>query len=137
MVSVDYIRTLPIEHARLIILPVIHAIFCFFYDSTIDYSFVCGSNMSAPVSVSTGIKCWFCNSMLDPFCRDPFDNSTANPKDCELAEELSHLPNVPATMCRKIRMKGEPCVFNNRYKQPLLVECWLMFIDHTKQILVS
>ncbi|KAK3891197.1 hypothetical protein Pcinc_004912 [Petrolisthes cinctipes] len=57
------------------------------------------------ITATHGIKCWFCNSMLDPFCRDPFDNSTANPKDCSIAEELSHLPNVPATMCRKIRMK--------------------------------
>ena len=45
--------------------------------------------------------------MLDPFCSDPFDNSTANPKDCSLATELPHLRGVPAIMCRKIRMKGE------------------------------
>ncbi|XP_042217816.1 uncharacterized protein LOC121863293 [Homarus americanus] len=56
-------------------------------------------------ATTQGIKCWFCNSMLDPFCSDPFDNSTANPKDCSLAEELPHLRGVPATMCRKIRMK--------------------------------
>ncbi|XP_064108757.1 uncharacterized protein LOC135217057 [Macrobrachium nipponense] len=57
------------------------------------------------VVYTQGIKCWFCNSMLDPFCSDPFDNSTASPKDCSLAEELPHLRGVPANMCRKIRMK--------------------------------
>ncbi|KAK8746049.1 hypothetical protein OTU49_017241 [Cherax quadricarinatus] len=52
-----------------------------------------------------GIKCWACNSMTDPFCSDPFDNSTANPKECYLEPELPHLRGVPSTMCRKIRMK--------------------------------
>ncbi|KAF2360602.1 hypothetical protein FHG87_008643 [Trinorchestia longiramus] len=51
------------------------------------------------------IKCWHCNSEFDPFCRDPFDNRTAKPKDCSEEEELPHLRGIPATMCRKIRMK--------------------------------
>ncbi|XP_047493008.1 uncharacterized protein LOC125041775 [Penaeus chinensis] len=57
------------------------------------------------IALTQGIKCWFCNSMLDPFCSDPFDNTTANPKDCSLEDDLPHLRGVPATMCRKIRMK--------------------------------
>ncbi|CAL4170716.1 unnamed protein product, partial [Meganyctiphanes norvegica] len=52
-----------------------------------------------------GIKCWFCNSLLDTYCADPFDNRTAVIKDCDTADELPHLRGVPATMCRKIRMK--------------------------------
>ncbi|MCL4129782.1 UNVERIFIED_CONTAM: hypothetical protein GTU68_037584 [Idotea baltica] len=43
--------------------------------------------------------------MLDPYCRDPFDNSTANPRDCSIIPEAPHLHGVPASMCRKIRMK--------------------------------
>ncbi|XP_050740214.1 uncharacterized protein LOC127010330 [Eriocheir sinensis] len=57
------------------------------------------------VVTTEGIHCWFCNSMLDSICRDPFDNTTASKKDCAVSEELPHLRGVPATMCRKIRMK--------------------------------
>ncbi|XP_071547637.1 UPAR/Ly6 domain-containing protein crok-like [Panulirus ornatus] len=57
------------------------------------------------LTTAQGIKCWFCNSMLDPFCSDPFDNSTATPKDCSLEGDMPHLRGVPATMCRKTRMK--------------------------------
>lgn len=53
------------------------------------------------------IHCWYCNSLLDPYCSDPFDNSTANKKDCSIENELPHLRGVPAKMCRKIRMKGK------------------------------
>lgn len=68
--------------------------------------------------------------MLDPFCSDPFDNSTANPKDCSLEEELPHLRGVPANMCRKIRMKGTyfPYSFETQ-KEKLFPYSSLIFVS--------
>ncbi|XP_012273160.1 uncharacterized protein LOC105695803 [Orussus abietinus] len=51
------------------------------------------------------IKCWECRSDADPKCADPFDNSTVPITDCKQENELSHLPGVKPTMCRKIRQK--------------------------------
>ncbi|CAL1676240.1 unnamed protein product [Lasius platythorax] len=51
------------------------------------------------------IKCWVCRSDNDPKCGDPFDNTTTPITDCKQEEELSHLPGVKPTMCRKIRQK--------------------------------
>lgn len=50
------------------------------------------------------IKCWVCRSDLDPRCVDPFDNTTLPIYDCAV-ERLSHIPDVRATMCRKVRQK--------------------------------
>jgi len=52
-----------------------------------------------------GIKCWECRSDTDPKCADPFDNSTVPITDCTQEPFLPHIPNVKATMCRKIRQK--------------------------------
>lgn len=52
------------------------------------------------------IKCWYCRSDFDPKCQDPFDNTTVPIKDCAEEKQLTHLPGVKATMCRKIRQKG-------------------------------
>ncbi|KAI5713401.1 hypothetical protein M8J75_016111 [Diaphorina citri] len=51
------------------------------------------------------IKCWNCRSDSDPKCADPFDNSSIPINDCKVEPELSHLPGIRATMCRKIRQK--------------------------------
>uniref|UniRef100_A0A224XZC1 Putative conserved plasma membrane protein n=1 Tax=Panstrongylus lignarius TaxID=156445 RepID=A0A224XZC1_9HEMI len=51
------------------------------------------------------IKCWVCRSDSDPKCADPFDNSTVPITDCKQEDDLSHLPGVRPTMCRKIRQK--------------------------------
>ncbi|XP_015605886.1 uncharacterized protein LOC107272845 [Cephus cinctus] len=51
------------------------------------------------------IKCWECRSDLDPKCADPFDNSTVSLADCKEKKELSHMPGVKSTICRKIRQK--------------------------------
>lgn len=53
------------------------------------------------------IKCWDCRSDSDPKCGDPFDNSTVPITDCSQARPLEHIPDVKATMCRKIRQKGK------------------------------
>lgn len=53
------------------------------------------------------IKCWECRSDTDPKCADPFDNSTLSITDCKQVPELSHLPGVRPTMCRKVRQKGK------------------------------
>ncbi|XP_076348856.1 UPAR/Ly6 domain-containing protein crok-like [Tachypleus tridentatus] len=50
------------------------------------------------------IKCWECNSLYDPNCADPFDNYTVAVTDCD-QRFLPHLPNVSATLCRKIIQK--------------------------------
>ncbi|XP_064457899.1 UPAR/Ly6 domain-containing protein crok-like [Ornithodoros turicata] len=50
------------------------------------------------------IYCWICNSAYDRNCADPFDNITSALVDCS-TRHLEHLPNVPATMCRKIVQK--------------------------------
>lgn len=57
------------------------------------------------VQKGIAIKCWECRSDSDPKCADPFDNSTLSITDCRQAEPREHLPNVRATMCRKIRQK--------------------------------
>ncbi|XP_054742752.1 uncharacterized protein LOC129247597 [Anastrepha obliqua] len=51
------------------------------------------------------IKCWDCRSDNDPKCGNPFDNSSLVITDCAQEPELSHLPGVRPTMCRKIRQK--------------------------------
>lgn len=56
--------------------------------------------------LASAIKCWVCRSDLDPRCVDPFDNTTLPIYDCAV-EHLEHLPGVKATMCRKIRQKGD------------------------------
>lgn len=56
--------------------------------------------------VGLSIKCWECRSDNDPKCADPFDNSTLSITDCRQAQPKEHLPGVKATMCRKIRQKG-------------------------------
>lgn len=55
--------------------------------------------------VGLSIKCWECRSDTDPKCADPFDNSTLSITDCKQVPELSHLPGVRPTMCRKVRQK--------------------------------
>lgn len=57
------------------------------------------------------IKCWDCRSDADPKCSDPFDNTTFAITDCKQLPELDYLPNARATMCRKIRQKGN-CHFD-------------------------
>ncbi|XP_055635647.1 uncharacterized protein LOC129775232 [Toxorhynchites rutilus septentrionalis] len=57
------------------------------------------------VQMVVTIKCWECRSDSDPKCADPFDNSTLSITDCVQVESKEHLPNVRATMCRKIRQK--------------------------------
>ncbi|XP_037960112.1 uncharacterized protein LOC119689363 [Teleopsis dalmanni] len=57
------------------------------------------------VGTVTAIKCWDCRSDTDPKCGNPFDNSTLSMTDCSHETSPSHLPNVTATMCRKIRQK--------------------------------
>ena len=52
-----------------------------------------------------GIKCWVCRSLEDPKCADPFDNTSTPFFDCATFPEVTHLPGVKATMCRKIRQK--------------------------------
>lgn len=52
------------------------------------------------------IKCWDCRSDADPKCSDPFDNATFAITDCKQLPSLDYLPDVRATMCRKIRQKG-------------------------------
>ncbi|KAJ8971319.1 hypothetical protein NQ314_000761 [Rhamnusium bicolor] len=51
------------------------------------------------------IKCWDCRSDADPKCSDPFDNTTFAITDCQTLKPLDYLPNVKATMCRKMRQK--------------------------------
>ena len=53
------------------------------------------------------IKCWECRSDGDPKCADPFDNTSFPITDCLTKAEKEHLPGLKATMCRKIRQKGE------------------------------
>ncbi|XP_973708.2 uncharacterized protein crok [Tribolium castaneum] len=50
------------------------------------------------------IKCWDCRSDADPKCADPFDNTTFAITDCK-QQRLDFMPDVKATMCRKIRQK--------------------------------
>lgn len=50
------------------------------------------------------IKCWECKSHADPLCADPFDNTTLPITECN-RRYLPHLPNLIATMCRKVRQK--------------------------------
>ncbi|XP_055596654.1 uncharacterized protein LOC129746800 [Uranotaenia lowii] len=57
------------------------------------------------VQMGLAIKCWECRSDSDPKCADPFDNSTLSITDCRQVESKEHLPEVKATMCRKIRQK--------------------------------
>jgi len=57
------------------------------------------------VHSGTGIKCWVCRSLEDPKCADPFDNTSTPFFDCATFPEVTHLPGVKATMCRKIRQK--------------------------------
>ncbi|CAH2000870.1 unnamed protein product [Acanthoscelides obtectus] len=54
---------------------------------------------------AVSIKCWECRSDADPKCSDPFDNTTLAITDCKQLRSLDYLPNVQATMCRKIRQK--------------------------------
>ncbi|XP_013789223.1 uncharacterized protein LOC106473089 [Limulus polyphemus] len=56
------------------------------------------------------IKCWHCNSIYDPYCNDPFDNSTLALIDCNKIF-LPHLPNTTASLCRKVIQK-----VNNDYR---------------------
>lgn len=57
------------------------------------------------IFTGTGIKCWVCRSLEDPKCADPFDNTSTPFFDCSTFKEVSWLPGVKATMCRKIRQK--------------------------------
>ncbi|XP_032793214.2 uncharacterized protein LOC116929991 [Daphnia magna] len=57
------------------------------------------------VKEGSGIKCWVCRSLEDPKCADPFDNTSTPFFDCATFPEVTHLPGVKATMCRKIRQK--------------------------------
>ncbi|VEN55066.1 unnamed protein product [Callosobruchus maculatus] len=57
------------------------------------------------VENALSIKCWDCRSDADPKCSDPFDNTTFAITDCKQLKPLSYLPDVQATMCRKIRQK--------------------------------
>ena len=65
------------------------------------------NNNCRAVSAVSGIQCWKCNSREDPGCGDPFENNTYYKVECDKADERRHLPGVKATMCRKIRQKGE------------------------------
>lgn len=51
------------------------------------------------------IKCWVCQSSIDPKCADPFDNITLPIIDCNAhpREELD--TSSRAVLCRKIRQK--------------------------------
>jgi len=53
----------------------------------------------------SAIQCWKCNSREDPGCGDPFENNTYYKVDCDKQDQRKHLPDVKATMCRKIRQK--------------------------------
>ena len=55
----------------------------------------------------SGIKCWACRSDGDPKCADPFDNTSFPITDCAQEKPRDHLPGLEATMCRKVRQKGE------------------------------
>ena len=60
------------------------------------------------VSSASAISCWDCDSISDPKCADPFDNTTAKATDCDhYLTQDNYLPEIPATMCRKIRMKSK------------------------------
>ena len=56
------------------------------------------------------IKCWVCRSDGDPKCADPFDNKSFPITDCKIEKDRKHLGNLKATMCRKVRQKGNTCV---------------------------
>ncbi|CAG0896645.1 unnamed protein product [Cyprideis torosa] len=55
------------------------------------------------------IKCWKCNSYLDPKCKDPFNNLTLPLTNCDELNPVKlnkpHLYGLKPTMCRKIRQK--------------------------------
>lgn len=65
--------------------------------------------------VGFAIKCWVCRSDSDPKCSDPFDNSSVPITDCKEEPELEHLPGVKATMCRKIRQKGDQNIIKQKH----------------------
>ncbi|XP_003738389.2 uncharacterized protein LOC100902434 [Galendromus occidentalis] len=56
------------------------------------------------IAMGDAIKCWECKSHADPLCADPFDNTTLPITECN-RRYLPHLPNLIATMCRKVRQK--------------------------------
>ena len=57
-------------------------------------------------SIGDSIKCWVCRSDGDPKCADPFDNKSFPITDCKIEKDRKHLGNLKATMCRKVRQKG-------------------------------
>ncbi|GAB0100577.1 Protein quiver [Sergentomyia squamirostris] len=59
----------------------------------------------AMISVTSAIMCYHCNSAYDPHCGDPFVKDMVGVKNCSFENELDHLPDVPATLCRKTLQK--------------------------------
>ncbi|XP_055714684.1 uncharacterized protein LOC129808807 [Phlebotomus papatasi] len=57
------------------------------------------------ISATSAIMCYHCNSEYDPQCADPFVKYDLGIKNCSYENELDHLPNVQATLCRKTTQK--------------------------------
>lgn len=51
-----------------------------------------------------GIKCFDCNSLHEPRCSDPFDNSTISFVDCD--SKINTNIDEKSTFCRKTLQKG-------------------------------
>lgn len=77
------------------------------------------------------IKCWHCRSDADPKCADPFDNSTLAIMDCKQAPVPVHLPGAQATMCRKIRQKGNKFLSLNT--SSINITCLLSYIPNSSR----
>lgn len=52
-----------------------------------------------------GIKCWVCQSSIDPKCADPFDNNTLPIVDCDAHPRDELDTSNRALICRKMRQK--------------------------------